>query len=45
VPLASAVFVIGVTPPIAYPTAFWVTLLAVAAVAIRERPDNQRATA
>jgi alpha-1,2-mannosyltransferase len=45
VPLASAVFVIGVTPPIAYPTAFWVTLLAVAAVAIRERPDNLRATA
>jgi alpha-1,2-mannosyltransferase len=30
IPLATAVFVIGLTPPIAYPAAFWVALVAVA---------------
>jgi hypothetical protein len=40
VPLAAAVFLIGVTPPIAYPIAFWVVLIGLAAVGLREGADD-----
>lgn len=36
VPLVSATVLIGVTPPIAYPIAFWVTLAAVAWLGLRD---------
>jgi hypothetical protein len=37
VPLSSAVFLIGVTPPIAYPLAFWIAMATVAIVGLRKR--------
>jgi alpha-1,2-mannosyltransferase len=37
VPLSSAVFLIGLTPPIAYPLAFWVAMATVAIVGLRMR--------
>jgi hypothetical protein len=36
IPLASATLLIGVTPPIAYPVLFWVTLAAVAWLGLRD---------
>ena len=36
VPLSAAVFLVGVTPVAAYPIAFWVTLIAVVLVGMRE---------
>jgi alpha-1,2-mannosyltransferase len=36
IPLVTATFLVGITPPIAYPIAFWLALLAVARVGIRE---------
>lgn len=36
IPLVSATFLIGITPPIAYPIVFWITLLAVAWIGVRE---------
>jgi alpha-1,2-mannosyltransferase len=38
VPLATAVFLIGITPAPAYPIAFWVTLVALALVGLRDGP-------
>jgi hypothetical protein len=38
VPLATAVFLIGVTPAPAYPIAFWVTLVALVVVGLRDGP-------
>jgi len=38
VPLATAVFLIGITPAAAYPIAFWVTLVALVVVGLREGP-------
>ena len=38
VPLATAVFLIGVTPAPAYPIAFWVTLVALVVVGLGEGP-------
>jgi alpha-1,2-mannosyltransferase len=43
IPLSAAVFLIGITPPIAYPAAFWLTLLAVLAVGVREGGDGRSA--
>lgn len=40
IPLASSVFLIGFTPPAAYPIAFWLTLIAVAAIGFARRPDG-----
>ena len=40
IPLATSIFVIGIAPPVAYPIAFWVALVAVLAVGLRERPDT-----
>jgi alpha-1,2-mannosyltransferase len=46
VPLATAVFLIGLTPPAAYPIAFWVTLLALVGVGLRGgRPADPAAPA
>ncbi len=42
VPLATAVFLIGVTPAPAYPIAFWVTLVALVVVGLREGPPGRR---
>jgi Glycosyltransferase family 87 len=36
IPLVSATFLVGITPPIAYPIVFWITLLAVAWLGLRE---------
>jgi alpha-1,2-mannosyltransferase len=36
VPIVTATFLIGITPPIAYPIVFWITLLAVAWLGLRE---------
>jgi alpha-1,2-mannosyltransferase len=36
IPLSMSVFTIGVTPPWAYPVAFWVVLVAVAVIGVRE---------
>lgn len=41
VPLASATFLIGISPPIAYPIAFWATLLAVASLGLRDGRDGR----
>lgn len=42
VPLATAVFLIGLTPAAAYPLSFWVTLVALVVVGLREgRPANR----
>ena len=41
VPLATAVFLIGVTPAPAYPIAFWVTLVALVVVGLREGPRGR----
>jgi hypothetical protein len=38
VPLATAVFLIGITPAPAYPIAFWVTLVALVVIGLREGP-------
>jgi hypothetical protein len=40
VPLATAVFLIGITPAPAYPIAFWVTLIALVVVGLREGPPG-----
>ena len=40
IPLATAVPVIGITPAIVYPIAFWGTLLAVLLVGIRARTQE-----
>jgi hypothetical protein len=40
IPLSAAVFLIGITPPIAYPAAFWLTLFALLAVGWRERAGD-----
>ncbi len=37
IPLSMSVLTIGLTPPAAYPVAFWVTLVAVALIGIREK--------
>ncbi len=42
VPLATAVFLIGVTPAPAYPIAFWVTLVALVVIGLREGPPQRR---
>jgi hypothetical protein len=39
IPLATTALTIDLTPPAAYPLAFWVALVAVVAVGIRERND------
>jgi hypothetical protein len=36
IPLATSILVIDVTPPVVYPLAFWVTLVGVIAVGLRE---------
>jgi hypothetical protein len=40
VPLATAVFLIGVTPAPAYPIAFWVTFVALVVVGLRDGPPG-----
>jgi alpha-1,2-mannosyltransferase len=47
IPLATSVVVLFVLPPAAYPVSFWVALVAVVAVGIRERrnPDEAKAGA
>jgi len=40
IPLATSVFIIGIAPPVAYPIAFWVALVAVLAVGLREPPET-----
>ena len=40
IPLATAVPLVAITPPIAYPIAFWVTALAVLAVGVRARSQE-----
>jgi alpha-1,2-mannosyltransferase len=37
IPLSMSVFTIGLTPPLAYPVAFWIVLVAVALIGLRER--------
>jgi alpha-1,2-mannosyltransferase len=37
IPLATSTFLVGISPPVAYPIAFWVTLLAVTFEGVRER--------
>jgi alpha-1,2-mannosyltransferase len=41
VPLATAVFLIGVTPASAYPIAFWVTLVALVVIGLRDGPPGR----
>jgi alpha-1,2-mannosyltransferase len=43
IPLATSVLVLFVVPPAAYPASFWVALVAVVAVGIRERRDEDEA--
>jgi alpha-1,2-mannosyltransferase len=43
VPLATAVFLIGITPAAAYPIAFWVTLVALVVVGLRDGPPEPSA--
>ena len=40
IPLATSIFIIGIAPPVAYPIAFWVALVAVLSVGLREQPDT-----
>jgi alpha-1,2-mannosyltransferase len=42
IPLATATVLVGITPAIAYPVLFWVTLLAVARLGIRDRREMDR---
>jgi alpha-1,2-mannosyltransferase len=43
IPLATSVLVLFVVPPAAYPASFWVALVAVVSVGIRERRDEDEA--
>jgi Glycosyltransferase family 87 len=37
IPLATSIFIIGISPPIAYPIEFWVALMAVLTIGLREQ--------
>jgi glycosyl transferase family 87 len=43
IPLVSTVFTIGLTPPAAYPIAFWLTLVALAWFGVRSRAEPEAA--
>ena len=41
VPLATGTLLVGITPPIAYPVVFWVTLGAIAWIGLRDGPRGR----